>query len=146
MRLTDEAARHLERLRANKAQLDLDRQARERREEQALAAFVAACARGDQLAQERDERLAALRAQMDRARADYHEQLGRCEQSQVTALAELRQAGRTVEEIAALVELPRERVKRYLRNGQTASRRHEGPQPAGDAGQGNSDGTAETKG
>lgn len=129
-RLTDDATKHLERLRANKAQLDLDRRERERREEQALAAFVAACARADQLARDRDEQLATLRAQMDHARADYHEQLRQCEHSQAAALGDLRQAGRTVEEIAALLELPRERVKRYLRNGRQSPRGNGRPQPA----------------
>ncbi|HEX4221845.1 MAG TPA: hypothetical protein VHZ97_05755 [Pseudonocardiaceae bacterium] len=59
-RLHDSATRHLERLRANKAQLDLHKRERERREDSALAALVAACARAEHLVRERDRQLAEL--------------------------------------------------------------------------------------
>lgn len=126
-RLDGTAAQHLDRLRANKAQLDAEKHERERREDAALTKFVTACARVELLERERDEKLAELRRQADRLRADCKAHAQEAVADEVAALSELRVAGRTAEEIAALLELPKERVRRLLRSTRQPARRRAAP-------------------
>lgn len=122
-RLNEAANQHLERLRANKAQMDLKKREREQREDSALARFAEACSRAERLLHERDQKLAELANQADELRASCQAQVEQSQTDQVAALNELRAAGRTAEEIAALLELPRERVRRLLRTPRQSRRR-----------------------
>ena len=123
-RLNESASQHLERLRANKAALDLNKQEREQREDTALTRFAQACSRAEQLVRERDLKLAELDRQAEQLRTGCQSELERSQADQVAALNELRAVGRTAEEIAALLELPRDRVRRLLRTPRQSARRN----------------------
>ncbi|MGH3631126.1 MAG: hypothetical protein ACRDRL_27240 [Sciscionella sp.] len=106
---------HLDRLRANRAQLDLDKRDRERREDAALTAFAEATGFVERLEQERDDKLADLERQAQEVRDQTRERVEHVHDGQREALRELHDVGRSAEDIAMLLELPKDRVRRLLR-------------------------------
>jgi hypothetical protein len=95
--------------------LDAEKAERERLEEAALATLAAQWSRIDELKQACDDKLAELQKEATRLRVDTKAQIEAVQAQQAAALSQLHSAGRTAEEIAALVELPKDRVRKALR-------------------------------
>lgn len=107
----------LAQLKANKARLDAEKAERERLEETALVKIAGLWSRVEEFKQARDEKLQQLQQEAAQLRADTKTQIEAVEAEQNAALVQLHAAGRTADEIAALTELPKDRVRKALREG-----------------------------
>lgn len=116
-----EAATRLERLRQRNAhQLETQREA-ERRIEEALKAYVDADVSISALEHDRDEKIAAWEQQIEHARETARVKVERIRARQALAVCQLNTAGRTVEQIAELLEVPQKEARRLLSAGRTAA-------------------------
>lgn len=116
-----EAAARLERLRQrNAGQLEAQREA-ERRVEAALKAYVDADVSISAIESDRDEKVAALERQIEQARETARVKAEQIRAQQAVAVWQLNAAGRTVEQIAELLEVPQKDARRLLSAGRTAA-------------------------
>lgn len=134
-----EAVERLERLRKRNAdQLEAQRDA-ERRIETALKAYVDADVSTSALERDRDEKVAALERQIEQAREAARVKVEQGRAQQAVAVWQLNAAGRTVEQIAELLEVSQEEARRLLSAGRTAAESDpvaasgEGSTPSGSA-------------
>jgi hypothetical protein len=137
-----EAAARLNRLRQRNAdQLEAQREA-ERRVESALQAYVDADISIITVEQACDEKVSGLERQIELARTAAQEEIEQIRARQAMAVWQINDAGRTVEQISELLELPEKETRRLLRVGRatadtdTGDRNHDGapavqqPQPS----------------
>lgn len=116
-----EAAARLERLRQRNAeQLEAQREA-ERRVETALKAYVDADVSINAVERDRDEKVAGLNQQIEQARAATQMKIEQIRRQQADAVWQLSDTGRTVEQIAELLELPQKEARRLLAAGRKAA-------------------------
>lgn len=116
-----EAAARLERLRQrNAGQLEAQREA-ERRIEAALKAYVDADVSISAVERDRDEKVAALERQIEQALETARVKVEQIQSQQAVAVWQLNAAGRTVEQIAELLEVPQKDARRLLSAGRTAA-------------------------
>ncbi|MGH3777045.1 MAG: hypothetical protein ACRDRR_15175 [Pseudonocardiaceae bacterium] len=115
-----EAAARLERLRRrNAAQLEAQREA-ERRIETALKAYVDADVSISTVERDRDEKVTILEQQIEQAREAARVKVEQIRAQQAVAVWQLNTAGRTVEQIAELLEMSQKEARRLLSAGRTA--------------------------
>lgn len=115
-----EGATRLERMRQRNAdQLEAQRAA-ERRVEAALTAYLDADTSISGVEQSRDEKIAGLQQQIDQVRAAAQEELGQIRRRQAVAVWQLKDAGRSLEQIADLLELPLKEARQLLATGRAA--------------------------
>lgn len=116
-----EAAARLERLRKRNAdQLESQREA-ERRIEAALKVYVDADVSISAVERARDEKVAGLQRQIEQAREAAQERIEEIRAQQAVAVWQLNAAGRTVEQIAELLEVSQKEARRLLSAGRTAA-------------------------
>ncbi|MGH3827582.1 MAG: hypothetical protein ACRDQX_10480 [Pseudonocardiaceae bacterium] len=116
-----EAAARLERLRQRNAeQLEAQREA-ERRIETALKEYVDADVSIHAVEQDRDDKLASLERQIEQARTAAQVKVEEIRASQAMAVWQISDAGRTVEQIAELLEVPQKEARRLLHAGRAAA-------------------------
>lgn len=114
-----EVAARLERLRKRNAdQLEAQREA-ERRIEAALKVYVDADVSISSVEQVRDEKVAGLERQIEQAREAAQERVEQIRAQQAVAVWQLNDAGRTVEQIAELLEVSQKETRRLLSAGRT---------------------------
>ncbi|MGH3935617.1 MAG: hypothetical protein ACRDS1_11695 [Pseudonocardiaceae bacterium] len=124
-----EAAARLERLRRrNAAQLEAQREA-ERRIETALKAYVDADVSISTVERDRDEKVTILEQQIEQAREAARGKVEQIRARQTVAVWQLNTAGRTVEQIAELLEVSQKEARRLLSAGRTAAESDTGPTP-----------------
>jgi len=115
-----EAAARLERLRQRNAnQLEAQREA-ERRIEAALKAYVDADVSIRAVERARDEKVTGLEQQIEQARDAAQDRIEQIQAQQAVAVWQLNAAGRTVEQIAELLEVSQKDARRLLSAGRTA--------------------------
>lgn len=120
-RRPSEAAARLERLRQRNAdQLQAQREA-ERRIEAALKTYVDADVSISTVERERDDKIAALEHQIEQIRETGRVKTEQIRVRQALAVWQLHTAGRSVEQIAELLECPRKEARRLLSAGRTAA-------------------------
>ncbi|MGH4009674.1 MAG: hypothetical protein ACRDTH_16245 [Pseudonocardiaceae bacterium] len=120
-RLPTEAAARLQRLRKRNAdQLEAQREA-ERRIEAALKVYVDADVSISVIERARDEKVAGLERQIEQAREAAQERIEQIRAQQAVAVWQLNAAGRTVEQIAELLEVSQKEARRLLSAGRTAA-------------------------
>ncbi|MGH4011283.1 MAG: hypothetical protein ACRDTH_24505 [Pseudonocardiaceae bacterium] len=120
-RLPTEAAARLQRLRKRNAdQLEAQREA-ERRIEAALTAYVDADVSITAVERARDEKVTGLEQQIEQAREAAQERIEQVRAQQAVAVWQLNTAGRTVEQIAELLEVSQKEARRLLSAGRTAA-------------------------
>lgn len=116
-----EVAARLERLRQRNAeQLEAQREA-ERRIETALKAYVEADVSIHTVERDRDEKFAALERQTEQVREAALEKVEQIRAQQAIAVWQLNTAGRTVEQIAELLEVSQKDTRRLLSAGRAAT-------------------------
>jgi hypothetical protein len=116
-----EAAARLDRLRKRNAdQLETQREA-ERRVESALQAYVDADISISAVEQARDEKVRGLERQIELARTTTQEEIEQIRTRQAMAVWQVNDAGRSVEQISDLLELPEKETRRLLRVGRTTA-------------------------
>jgi hypothetical protein len=116
-----EVAARLERLRQRNAdQLEAQREA-ERRIETALKAYVDADVSISAVARARDEKVAGLERQIEQAREVAQDRIEQIRAQQALAVWQLNGAGRTVEQIAELLEMPQKETRRLLSVGRSVA-------------------------
>lgn len=116
-----EAAARLERLRQRNAeQLEAQREA-ERRIETALKSYVDADVSIHAVEQDRDDKLASLERQIEQTRTATQEKVEDLRARQAMAVWDISDAGRTVEQIAELLEVSQKEARRLLHAGRTAA-------------------------
>ena len=116
-----EAAARLDRLRKRNAdQLETQREA-ERRVESALRAYVDADISISAVEQARDEKVRGLERQIELARTATQEEIEQIRARQAMAVWQINDAGRTVEQISDLLELPEKETRLLLRVGRTTA-------------------------
>jgi DNA repair exonuclease SbcCD ATPase subunit len=116
-----EATARLERLRKRNAdQLEAQREA-ERRIETALQAYVDAEVSITEVERDRDEEIASLEEQIAQARAAAQGKIDQIRAEQAAAVWHIGDAGRTVEQIADLLEMPQKDARRLLSAGRRAA-------------------------
>jgi transcription initiation factor TFIIIB Brf1 subunit/transcription initiation factor TFIIB len=116
-----EVAARLQRLRQRNAdQLEAQREA-ERRIETALTAYVEADVSIHAVERDRDQKLAALQQQTEQVREAAREKIEQIQAQQAIAVWQLNTAGRTVEQIAELLEVPHKEARRLLSTGRTTA-------------------------
>lgn len=116
-----EAAARLDRLRKRNAdQLEAQREA-ERRVESALQAYVDADISISVVEQARDEKVRDLERQIELARTAAQEEIEQIRARQAMAVWQINDAGRTLEQISELLELPEKETRRLLRVGRTTA-------------------------
>src|SRR5918997_2752345 len=109
-----EAAARLQRLRQRNAdQLEAQREA-ERRIETALKVYVDADVSITAVERARDEKVAGLGQQIEQAREAAQDRIEQIQAQQAVAVWQLNGAGRTVEQIAELLEMPQKETRRLL--------------------------------
>lgn len=114
-RRSTESTARLERMRQRNAdQLEAQREA-ERRIETALQAYVDAEVSISALERDRDDKVAALEQLIEQACAAAQVEIDQVRTQQAMAVWHIRDAGRTVQQIAELVELPQTEVRRLVR-------------------------------
>lgn len=114
-------------MRAKRAELDAERAERQRVEDAALKAYADGFAAIEKVQQQTRRKIAKLNTQIGQVTEDGERRAAEIEQQQAAALAHLQEAGRSAEEIAAMVELPVKRVRKMLR-GQRPSTTRSGHQ------------------
>lgn len=120
-RLPTEAAARLQRLRKRNAdQLEAQREA-ERRIEAALKVYVDADVSISTVERARDEKVAGLEQQIEQAREAAQERIEQIRAQQAVAVWQLNAAGRTVEQIAELLEVSQKDTRRLLSAGRKAA-------------------------
>lgn len=116
-----EAAARLDRLRKRNAdQLEAQREA-ERRIEAALKVYVDADVSISAVERARDEKATGLEKQIEQARDAAQERIEQIRAQQAVAVWQLNAAGRTVEQIAELLEVSQKEARRLLSAGRTAA-------------------------
>jgi transcription initiation factor TFIIIB Brf1 subunit/transcription initiation factor TFIIB len=116
-----EAAARLERVRRRNAeQLEAQREA-ERRIETALTAYVDAEVSIHAVEHDRDDKLAILERQIEQAHTTAQVKIEEIQAQQAIAVWHINDAGRTVEQIAELLEVPHKEARRLLHAGRTAA-------------------------
>lgn len=116
-----EATTRLERLRKRNAdQLEAQREA-ERRIEIALKVYVDADVSISAVERARDEKVAGLQRQIEQAREAAQDRIEQIRAQQAVAVWQLNTAGRTVEQIAELLEVSQKETRRLLSAGRTAA-------------------------
>jgi hypothetical protein len=116
-----EVAARLERLRKrNAAQLEAQREA-ERRVEVALTSYVDAEVSISGVEQVRDSKVADLERQIEQVRAAAVKDIEQIRARQALAVWQINDAGRTVEQIAELLEIPQKDIRRLLSAGRAAA-------------------------
>lgn len=116
-----EAAARLERLRQRNAdQLEAQREA-ERRIETALKVYVDADVSISAVTRARDEKVTGLEQQIEQAREAAQERIEQIRAQQAVAVWQLNGAGRTVEQIAELLEIPQKDTRRLLSAGRSVA-------------------------
>jgi hypothetical protein len=117
-----EAAARLDRLRKRNAdQLEAQRDA-ERRIETALKNYVDLDVSISVVEQERDEKVSDLERQIEQAREAARLKVEQLRVQQAIAVWQLNSAGRTVEQIAELLEMPQKEARRLVSAGRTAAK------------------------
>lgn len=116
-----EVAARLERLRQrNAVQLEAQREA-ERRIEAALKAYVDADVSVSAVERDRDEKVTTLHRQIEQASEAARVKVEQIRAQQAVAVWQLNTAGRTVEQIAELLEVSQKEARRLLSTGRTAA-------------------------
>jgi hypothetical protein len=116
-----EAAARLERLRQRNAdQLEAQREA-ERRIETALKAYVDADMSISAVEHDRDDKIASLERQIEQARTAAQIKIEEIRARQAMTVWHISDAGRTLEQIAELLEVPQKEARRLLHAGRTAA-------------------------
>lgn len=116
-----EAAARLERLRQRNAdQLEAQREA-ERRIETALKSYVDADVSISAIEHDRDDKITNLERQIEQARVAAQVKIEEIRAQQAMAVWHISDAGRTVEQIAELLEVPHKEARRLLYTGRTAA-------------------------
>lgn len=116
-----EATARLERLRQRNAdQLEAQREA-ERQIEAALRVYVDADVSISAVERARDEKVTGLEQQIEQIRDAAQERIEQIRAQQAVAVWQLNTAGRTVEQIAELLEVPQKEARRLLSAGRTAA-------------------------
>lgn len=116
-----EAAARLQRLRTRNAnQLEAQREA-ERQIEAALKVYVDADVSISVVERARDEKVTGLERQIEQAREAAQERIEQIQAQQAVAVWQLNAAGRTVEQIAELLEVSQKEARRLLSAGRTAA-------------------------
>lgn len=115
-------SQQLERMRRKKAELDAERRERDRQEEAAMRQLAQRAAIVERLSQKRDARIAVLEQKIGEfqrrivaVREAAEEQVAAEDRRHVPALRALKRAGRSVEQIAALVDRNPRTVRSLLR-------------------------------
>lgn len=85
-------------------------------EEAALIKFAEQWSQIEELKQAREDRLVELQKEAVKLRVDTKSRIEAVQAQQVAVLVELHEAGRSAEEIATLVELPKDRIRKALRS------------------------------
>ncbi|HEY6424997.1 MAG TPA: hypothetical protein VIY28_17500 [Pseudonocardiaceae bacterium] len=116
-----EAAERLERLRKRNADQLVAQRDAERRVEAALQAYVDADVSTSAVERDRDEKVLALERQIEQAREAARVKVEQARAQQAVAVCQLNAAGRTVEQIAELLEVTPQGVQRLLSAGRTAA-------------------------
>ena len=117
-----EATARLDRLRKRNAdQLEAQREA-ERRVEAALKDYVDADVSISVVEQERDEEVSDLERQIEQVRETAQRKVEQVRAAQAAAVWQLNSAGRTVEQIADLLELSQKEARRLVSAGRTAAK------------------------
>ncbi|MGH3523389.1 MAG: hypothetical protein ACRDU4_11340, partial [Mycobacterium sp.] len=115
-----EAAARLTRLRKrNTDQLEAQRDA-ERRVETALTAYVDADVSITAVEQDRDDKVAGLERQLEQVRTAAQVKIDQIHQQQAIAVWHISDAGRTLEQIAELLEVSHKDARQLLSVGRTA--------------------------
>jgi transcription initiation factor TFIIIB Brf1 subunit/transcription initiation factor TFIIB len=128
-----EAAARLDRLRKRNAdQLEAQREA-ERRVESALQAYVDADISISAVEQTRDEKVSGLERQIELARTSAQEEIEQIRARQAMAVWQINDAGRTLEQITELLELPEKEARRLLRVGRATANTDSGDRNHDDA-------------
>jgi hypothetical protein len=121
-RRSTEATARLDRLRKRNAdQLEAQRDA-ERRIETALKNYVDVDVLISVVEQERDEKVSDLERQIEQAREAARLKVEQLRVQQAIAVWQLNSAGRTVEQIAELLELSQKEARRLVSAGRTAGK------------------------
>ncbi|MGH3811784.1 MAG: hypothetical protein ACRDUV_04925 [Pseudonocardiaceae bacterium] len=116
-----EAAARLERLRKrNTDQLEAQREA-ERRIEAALKAYVDADVSISAVEQDQDDKVVGFERQITQTRTTAGAKIEEIRQQQAVAVWHISDAGRTVEQIAELLEMSQKDARRLLSIGRTAA-------------------------
>jgi hypothetical protein len=132
VRRPTEAAARLERLRKRNAdQLRAQRDA-ERRIESALQAYVDAEVSVGGVEQTRDGKIANLEQQIEQVRAAAQEEIEQIRLQQAVAVWQISDAGRTVQQISELLEIPQKDTRQLLSTGRTAAAYQAAPEPTHD--------------
>ncbi|MGH3936496.1 MAG: hypothetical protein ACRDS1_16215 [Pseudonocardiaceae bacterium] len=120
-RRPSEAAARLERLRKRNAdQLETQREA-ERRIETALQSYVDADVTISAVERDRDDKVASLEQQIEQARTAAQVEIEQIRAHQAMSVWHISDAGRTVEQIAELLELPQKEARQLLRVGRATA-------------------------
>lgn len=112
---------HLARLTAARDRLDAEQEARRRREDELFEEFAAVAVARDDVVAEQDRRLADLDRQRGEIEHVTAAALGDLEHRQMAVLHQLQQLGRTVEQLAELVDIPVKKLRPRLRAHRAAT-------------------------
>lgn len=112
---------HLARLTAARDRLDAEQETRRRREDELFEEFAAVAVARDDVVTEQDRRLADLDRQRGEIEHATAAALGDLEHRQMAVLHQLHQLGRTVEQLAELVDIPVKKLRPRLRAHRAAT-------------------------
>jgi len=107
---------------AARDKLDADKAERERRENDALAAYAAAAARRKTIDEEVTAKVAGLEREIAAARASGQARQAEVDAEQAKAVAELSQLGRSADQLGQLFGVPAKRIRRMIQEASAGTK------------------------